>query len=540
MASIFNITEYLFGCNRFSDRLLIMGPDESLSYAQAYHRIVAVSAWLRSQKFSRNDNILLWADNSAFFIIAYFGIMRAGCCCVPIDPRSDNVFLDQVIQLCHPSLGFVQPKYAVATEGLNIKICSDLSALPACTDANLNPPADTMDKDTAAILFTSGSTGSPRGVMLSHANICYNTDDIVAFQGLTDADIHQVVLPFSYCFGASLLHTHLRVGAALVLNTRFMFPDTVPELVEMYGCTGLSGVPAVYQILCRRSTFLRFKMPSLRFMAQAGGPLAQPFIEEISNAFPEKAFYVMYGQTEATARLSYLPPELIRIRPGSVGRGLASTRLAVIDENGQPVSPGQEGEIVAFGPNIMLGYYQDPEATATRLNNALVSAVTVHSTSQREVVGGRASGWHDSISHLPTSPRWGERSERRQRYAAPWRPSLNTGDLATVDADGFIYITGRRSGFIKSAGHRISPHRVEAAIAAWENVLEVAVVGVPDLLLGEAIKAIVVPRNRRQKLEPEAIIAWCRGHLPEYMVPRIVEISPGLPRNSSGKLVQKL
>ncbi|MEI6260870.1 MAG: AMP-binding protein, partial [Deltaproteobacteria bacterium] len=375
MASIFNITEYLFGCNRFSDRLLILGPDESLSYAQAYHRIVAVSAWLRFQKFSSNDNILLWADNSAFFIIAYFGIMRAGCCCVPIDPRSDNVFLDQVIQLCRPSMGFVQPKYTIATEGLNIRICSDLSALPACTDANLNPPADTMDKDTAAILFTSGSTGSPRGVMLSHANIRYNTDDIVAFQGLTDADIHQVVLPFSYCFGASLLHTHLRVGAALVLNTRFMFPDTVPELVEMYGCTGLSGVPAVYQILCRRSTFLRFKMPSLRFMAQAGGPLAQPFIEEISNAFPEKAFYVMYGQTEATARLSYLPPELIRTRPGSVGRGLAHTRLAVIDENGQHVSPGQEGEIVAFGPNIMLGYYQDNEATATRLNNALVSAV---------------------------------------------------------------------------------------------------------------------------------------------------------------------
>ncbi|MBV5280527.1 MAG: AMP-binding protein [Actinobacteria bacterium] len=529
MASIFNITEYLFGCNRFSDRLLILGPDESLSYAQAYHRIVAVSAWLISQKFSHNDNILLWADNSAFFIIAYFGIMRAGCCCVPIDPRSDNVFLDQVIQLCRPSMGFVQPKYAAAAEGLNIKICSDLSALPACTDANLNPPADTMDKDTAAILFTSGSTGSPRGVMLSHANICYNTDDIVAFQGLTDADIHQVVLPFSYCFGASLLHTHLRVGAALVLNTRFMFPDTVPELVEMYGCTGLSGVPAVYQILCRRSTFLRFKMPSLRFMAQAGGPLAQPFIEEISNAFPEKAFYVMYGQTEATARLSYLPPELIRTRPGSIGCGLAHTRLAVIDENGQPVSPGQEGEIVAFGPNIMLGYYQDPEATATRLNNSC----------ERQENGGMPECGDAEMAAYLHSP-LDTISSGYRRYAAPWRPSLNTGDLATVDADGFIYITGRRSGFIKSAGHRISPHRVEAAIAAWENVLEVAVVGVPDLLLGEAIKAIVVPRNRRQKLEPEAIIAWCRQHLPEYMVPRIVEISPGLPRNSSGKLVQKL
>jgi acyl-CoA synthetase (AMP-forming)/AMP-acid ligase II len=481
-----NITEYLFRNNRFSDRLLILGPDETLSYGNAYQGITAVSAWLRSRHFSRNDNILLWADNSLFFIVAYFGIMRAGCTCVPIDPKADPRFLEQVIQLCRPVYGFIHPRYAAAAAALNIETCSDLSTLPPCTDSDLNAPADTTDGDTAAIIFTSGSTGIPRGVMLSHGNIRANTDDIMAYQGLTETDIHQVILPFSYCFGASLLHTHVAAGGGLVLNTRFMFPDTAPELVEEYRCTGLSGVPAVYQILCRRSTFLQFKMPSLRFMAQAGGPLPQPFIEEITNTFPEKTFFVMYGQTEATARLSYLPPELIRIKAGSIGRGLAHTRLAVRDQNGQPVSPGQEGEIVAWGPNVMQGYYRNAEATAARLTDGC----------------------------------------------------LKTGDLATVDADGFIYITGRQSGFIKSAGVRISPHRVEAAIAAWENVLEAAVTGVPDPLLGEAVKAVVVPRDRKMKLKPEDVIDWCRRHLPEHMVPRIVEISPGLPRNSSGKIMQ--
>jgi acyl-CoA synthetase (AMP-forming)/AMP-acid ligase II len=482
-----NITEYLFGSHRFSDRLLVLGADETLSYADAYRGIAAISVWLASRHLSRNDNVLLWADNSAFFIQAYFGIMRAGCCCVPIDPKADSQFLEQVIQLCRPQIAFVHPKYAAAAAALGIEICSDFSVMADGVDSEVKPPAETLENDIAAIIFTSGSTGHPRGVMLSHGNIRANTGDIVSYQGLTDADIHQVVLPFSYCFGASLLHTHIAVGGGLVLNTRFMFPDTVPELVEEYGCTGFSGVPAVYQILCRRSTFLRFKMPSLRFMAQAGGPLPQTFIEEITDAFPEKAFFVMYGQTEATARLSYLPPELIRTKAGSIGRGLAHTRLAVVDADGQPVSPGQEGEIVAWGPNVMQGYYRDDEATSARLVDGC----------------------------------------------------LRTGDLATVDADGFIYITGRQSGFIKSAGVRISPHRVEAAIAAWENILEVSVTGVPDPLLGEAVKAVVVSRDRRINLDSDTVIDWCRSHLPEYLVPRIVEISPGLPRNSSGKIVRQ-
>jgi acyl-CoA synthetase (AMP-forming)/AMP-acid ligase II len=481
-----NITEYLFGAHRFSDRLLVLGPDETLSYADAYRGITAVCEWLASRHVSRNDNILLWADNSAFFIQAYFGILRAGCRCVPIDPKADSRFLEQVIQLCRPVFCFVHPRYVEKAAAWGIEICSDLSALTAGTDSVMKPAADTTENDTAAIIFTSGSTGAPRGVMLSHGNIRANTEDIVTYQGLTDADIHQVVLPFSYCFGASLLHTHVAVGGGLVLNSRFMFPDTVPELVEKYGCTGFSGVPAVYQILCRRSTFLRFQMPSLRFMAQAGGPLPQTFIETITDTFPEKAFFVMYGQTEATARLSYLPPELIRTKAGSIGRGLAHTRLAVVDADGQPVSPGEEGEIVAWGPNVMQGYYQNADVTATRLIDGC----------------------------------------------------LKTGDLATVDADGFIYITGRQSGFIKSAGVRISPHRVEAAIAAWENVLEVSVTGVSDPLLGEAVKAVVVPRDRRMKLDPDTVIDWCRKNMPEYMVPRIVEISPGLPRNSSGKIIR--
>lgn len=481
-----NITEYLFGNHRFSDRLLVLGPDETLSYADAYRGIAAVGGWLASRHVSRNDNILLWADNSAFFIQAYFGILRAGCRCVPIDPKADSRFLKQVIQLCRPVFGFVHPRYAENAAAWGIEICSDISALTADTDSAVTPAADTAESNIAVIIFTSGSTGPPRGVMLSHGNIRANTGDIVAYQGLTDADIHQVVLPFSYCFGASLLHTHVAVGGGLVLNTRFMFPDTVPELIEKYGCTGFSGVPAVYQILCRRSTFLRFKMPSLRFMAQAGGSLPQTFIEEITSAFPEKPFFVMYGQTEATARLSYLPPELIRTKAGSIGRGLAHTRLAVVDADGQPVSPGEEGEIVAWGPNVMQGYYGDNEATVMRLVDGC----------------------------------------------------LKTGDLATMDDDGFIYITGRQSGFIKSAGVRISPHRVEAAIAAWENILEVSVTGAPDPLLGEAVKAVVVPRDRRMKLDPDTVIDWCRHNMPEYMVPRIVEISEGLPRNSSGKIVR--
>ncbi len=296
------------------------------------------------------------------------------------------------------------------------------------------PLPDVNPDDLAALMFTSGSTGEPKGVMVTHRNIACNTRDIVEYLELSSSDRALVILPFYYCFGLSVLHTHLAVGASVVIHNQFMYPERALQVLKERACTGLAGVPSTYQILLRRSRFKGSQFPSLRWLQQAGGKLPNACIREIAESFSQVRFFVMYGQTEATARLSYLPPDRIHDKLGSIGRGLPSTRLEVLGTDGRPVRPGSDevGEIVASGENITRGYWNDPGETAKYFR------------------GGK----------------------------------LYTGDLARVDADGFIYVVERERDIIKSGGNRISAKEVEDAIAELQDVIEVAVVGASHQILG--------------------------------------------------------
>ena len=186
--------------------------------------------------------------------------------------------------------------------------------------------------DLAALMFTSGSTGQPRGVMVLHANIMANTQSIIQYLSLTADDRIMVVLPFHYCFGTSLLHTHLKVGATLVIDHRFLYPEGELQRMADTECTGLAGVPSHFQILLRRSSLKRRSFPHLRYVQQAGGYLAPVFIRELRKALPQTQVFIMYGQTEATARLSYLPPEFLDHKIGSIGKGIPGVRLQVLNE----------------------------------------------------------------------------------------------------------------------------------------------------------------------------------------------------------------
>ncbi len=253
----------------------------------------------------------------------------------------------------------------------------------------------------AEIIFTSGSTGKPKGVMISHKNLIANTGSIVEYLKLIRDDRMLVVLPFYYCYGLSLLHTHLRVGGSIVFNNSFIFLGKVIKDLLEYKCTGFAGVPSHFQILLRKSdSFKKTKFPDLKYVTQAGGKLAPIFIDEFRESHPEVKFIVMYGQTEATARLSWLPPELYEKKKGSMGKGIPGVELKVVNENGEKIKPGETGEVIARGDNIMMGYFADEEGTKNAIRN----------------------GW------------------------------LYTGDLGTVDEDGYIYLTARSKEIIKSQG----------------------------------------------------------------------------------------
>ena len=320
---------------------------------------------------------------------------------------------------------------------------------------------------------------------MTHNNIQANTDSIITYLGLHSDDRVLVILPFYYCYGASLLQTHLRRGGRVVVCNSFVFPETVLDLFEREECTVLAGVPSSFQLLLRASTFAQRSLPSLRLIQQAGGKLPPVLIEELRAAKPDAKLFVMYGQTEATSRLSYLPPDKLKEKPGSIGKGIPGVELRVLNENGKLVLPGERGEIYATGPNISPGYYKDPETSAAKFT--------------------------------------------------PY--GLRTGDLAVVDDDGYIFIVDRRDDFIKSWGHRISSQEVEAAALRMEQLVSAAVIGVPDDEAGEAVTLFVTTRPGAQ-VTPTEVLAVCGRYLPKYMVPRSVLILDALPLNANGKIAK--
>jgi acyl-CoA synthetase (AMP-forming)/AMP-acid ligase II len=276
------------------------------------------------------------------------------------------------------------------------------------------------------------------------------------------------------------------VGATLVINNAFQYTEDVLSDLERYQCTEIAGVPLIYQRLLRKSSFPRRPWPHLRLAQQAGGTLANVFIEEFLAALPTTKLFVMYGQTEATARLSYLPPEFLPVKLGSIGRGLPGVHLQVLDAFGNPVASGGVGEIIAQGENVALGYWREDPAKQS---------------------------FHDG--------------------------ALHTGDLAEVDEDGFIYVVGRSGDFAKPMGHRVSCREIEDVLAEMPEVVEVAIRGIPDAEFGEVVKAYLVTSSGNE-ITSYQIRQFCKGRLADYAIPRQFEFLPELPKSGAHKVIKTL
>ena len=337
----------------------------------------------------------------------------------------------------------------------------------------------------ALILYTSGSTGRPHGVIQTFGNIDANSRSIVEYLGLTAGDRALLALPLYYCYGRSVLQTHLLAGGSIVLDSRMAFPRTVMETLAAEGCTGFAGVPMTFEMLRRQVDVASIGFPRLRYLTQAGGAMAPDTIAWTRKAFRPARLFVMYGQTEATARLSYLPPERAEEKVGSMGIPIPGVELRVVDETGRELPPGQVGELIARGANVTPGYLDEPDETAEILRD----------------------GW------------------------------LWTGDLAERDADGFLFHRGRAKEVLKVGGRRVSPIEIEQVIARHPDVAEAAVIGRHDRLKGEVPVAFVVLRAGGAAGAAD-LLAFCRERLPGPLVPADVAFVHALPRNEAGKLLR--
>lgn len=491
-----NVIDFLLE-NASPGKTALVTEGGSHSYADIVLAMNGVAQTCVELGVEKGDRVGIFADNSLFWIASYLGIIKAGAVAVPFYPTIAAAQLEHLVELTGCGVFFMQEKYlrtfgrSLPKEAAIVLDPPDAAARHAAehSTASTRPleHAETTSvddpADLAALMFTSGSTGMPRAVMVTHRNIMANTSSIIASLALDETERIMCVLPFCYCFGTSLLHTHLRVNGSLVLNNRFAFPQLVLDQLEATACTGIAGVPSTYQILLRNSAFPQRRFSHLRKMQQAGGKLPDVFIQELRAAQPHARYFLMYGQTEATARLSCLSPEELDQKLGSIGRGIPGVKLEVLDKEGRPVPVGETGEIVASGENITRGYYLDPQATADTFK------------------GG----------------------------------ALWTGDIARMDEDGYIFVVDRLKDFLKPSGHRIASKQIEDVIVQLPDIVEAAVIGTPDDVLGEAAKAFVVLR-RGSTLDAAGVLQHCKARLPQYALPREVVMLKTMPKNASGKL----
>lgn len=494
-----NLYDYLLANTKSADTAVIFG-DEQITYGELVETSESVGFTLARSGVRKGDRVGLLADNSPFWIASYLGTLKVGAVATPFPSRLGTSKFRQMADVIGCS-AFCFDRKNLAKYAAEIPPCSTVLTGPELATSEAltgrgsivaiergasSTIAVQEREDLASLMFTSGSTGQPNAVRVSHRNIMANTESIIEALGLAADDRMMVVLPFDYCFGTSLLHTHLRVGATLVINNGFQYIEDVLNDMERSACTSFAGVPLIYQQLLRRSSFVRRDLPSLRSAQQAGGKLANVFIKEFLAAKPHTQLHVMYGQTEATARMSYLPAERLEDKLGSIGRGLPGVQLHVLDDDDRPVAPGESGEIVAEGDNVALGYWQ-PDPAKNNFRN------------------GR----------------------------------LYTGDLAEVDSEGFIYVVGRAGDFVKPQGYRISCREIEDVLAEIPEIAEVAVVGVSHAELGEVVRAYLVT-TQGVELGTDHIRKFCRGRLADYAVPREFVYLTELPRNGSQKVVKRL
>lgn len=454
------------------------------------------AAELSQKGVQKRDRVIISLNNSIEYVIAYFAILKVGAVIVALDTKLVAREFLNIYYNCKPKAIITENKNYPSLKNITDNERDDVKILPIDKNKIIrSSPYERPDcnkNDLAMIIYTSGTTGTPKGVMLSHLNLSANADSIINYLRLTQNDKVMVVLPFSYSYGNSLLTTHIKAGGTLVINNRFLFPNLVLDEMMAEEVTGFSGVPSTFSILLNKSSLKKYQFPRLRYVTQAGGAMPPKMIEDFLHFLPGVEFYVMYGQTEASARLTYLAPSRLKEKIGSIGKAIPGVELVVRNKAGTPVKPGdtdktgETGEICAKGQNIMQGYWNSPEETAIALKN----------------------GW------------------------------LYTGDLARIDKDGFLYIIDRKKDIIKSGANRISPLEIENVVLQIPGVLECAAVGIEDSLLGETIHLFIVVDGF--SIEKKDIFLYCKKNLASYKLPKKIEFVSELPKTSSGKIKRQI
>lgn len=479
-----------------------------LTYAEFDTKADALAQRLQAQNVQRGDRVVIFMDNCWQAAVSVFAILKAGAVFTLVNPSTKADKLGYILNDCTPSLLLTQAKLlpvideaeafsqipaVIAVQGPSRSKRACLSFEEAVTPQPDSAPlvSGGIDIDLAMLIYTSGSTGRPKGVMMTHRNIDAAATSLTGLLKNTADDIILSVLPLSFNYGLYQLLMVIKLGATLILEKSFAFPQAVFDLMRAEKVTGFPIVPTMSAIMMQMKDLTAGFLPDLRFITNTAAQLPVPHITFLQRVIPDAEIYSMYGMTECK-RCTWLPPHMISQKPESVGIALPNSEVYLVDEQGQPVAVGEAGEMVVRGPNVMQGYWNNPEASAEVLR-------TGHN---------------------------------------PWEKVLHTGDLLRMDADGYYYFVGRKDDIIKSRGEKVPPKEVETVLYSHPAIREAVVAGVPDVMLGQAITALVTTNDAA--LNDKDIIRFCRQNLEDYMVPVFVLIADELPRTDTGKVSRRL
>ena len=489
---------------RTPDAVAIIEPAARATYAEVNRLANRAGNALVAAGVKRGDRVILAVDDGIESVACYFGTMKAGGVAVPLPRGPHNDRFARAVTDCSPAAAIVnsatagdpsaagvlgplravfvtRPVPGSARPAQDVAFPSLAAALDAACDAE--PSVRVIDLDLAAIIYTSGTTGAPRGAMLSHLNVLSNTNSIVEYLHLTSADRVMCVLPFYYVYGLSLLHTHIAVGGSVIVDMRFAFPNVILKSMQGHRATGFAGVPSTFALLMHRSNLTKMRFPDLRYVTQAGGGMPPARIREWQEKGPKAAFYVMYGATEASARLTYLEPDDLQRKLGSIGRAIPNVEVLVVSDEGKVAGPGEVGELVARGSNISRGYWNNAEETAERFGPL----------------------------------------------------GYRTGDLGYADTEGCLFLVGRKHDMIKVGAHRVGAKEIEDVLNEHPSISEAAVVPVRHDILGEAPLAFIATR-RNEAPEISEVLAFCRSRLQAHKIPVDFVTLPSIPKTDIGKI----
>jgi long-chain acyl-CoA synthetase len=489
---------------RHPGKTALVAGGRRLSYAEFDALSDALAATLIANGVARGDRVLVFMENLWEAAVSIFAVLKAGAVFSPINASTKPDKLAYVAQNCRARAVITQAKLApVAAEAIGSSdilsvVTGAQSALPQAVDFAAAiagpvtlPPSAGIDVDLAMLIYTSGSTGRPKGVMMTHRNIEAAATSITTYVENQPDDIIIGVLPLAFDYGLYQLLMAIKVGATLVLEKSFAFPAAIFEIMRAEKVTGLPLVPTMAAMILQMRDLAPGSFPDLRYITNTAAALPPAHIARLRELFPGVRLYSMYGLTECK-RCTYLPPDQLDARPGSVGIAVPNTEAFVLDDDGRPVSAGDVGELVIRGPHVMQGYWENPEAT----NKVLRPGPN------------------------------------------PWEKVLHTGDLFTTDAAGFLYFVGRKDDIIKSRGEKVAPKEVEAVLASLPGIAEAVVIGVSDPILGQAVTALVVRTD--PALAERDIIRHCARHLEDFMVPKAIHFRDSLPKTDTGKISRRL